>query len=114
MDGSRGLRRGAAPGDRRVQRPVNLDRAGKLNYLIGKNLIKVNFISMVNILLGKEAVKEFLQEKMTPENIFNEGKKILTDKLYTDNMKSEFRQLRKILTDADASRNAAKLISDLI
>ncbi len=89
-------------------------KAGRLNYLIGKRLIKVKFIAMVNILLDKYAVKEFLQKDMTPDNIFTEGKKILSDKSYAKEMKDNFKELKEILTDQDASKNAAALISKLI
>lgn len=89
-------------------------KAGKINYAIGKRLIKVKSIAMVNILLKKNAVKEFVQNEMNVENIFNEGKKILTDKLYTKEMKNDFINLRKLLTDEDASLNAAKMITNLL
>ena len=89
-------------------------KTGGLNYSIGKRLVKVDHIAMVNILLGKRAVKEFLQNEMTPENIFEEGKKILTDKIYTARMKEDFSLLRNILSDKDASGNAAGIIVKLI
>lgn len=89
-------------------------KTGLVNYAIGKRLIRVNNIAMVNILLGKESVKEFVQNEMTPENIFNEGKRILTDSAYSCEMKSDFRELRNILTGRNASENAALLISNLI
>ena len=89
-------------------------KTGLVNYAIGKRLIKVNNIAMVNILLGKEAVREFIQNEMTPGNIFNEGKKILTDSSYTNEMKTDFLKLRNILTGSNASENAAVLITNLI
>ncbi|HMS34841.1 MAG TPA: lipid-A-disaccharide synthase [Ignavibacteria bacterium] len=89
-------------------------KTGELNYSIGKRLVKVDHIAMVNILLGKRAVKEFLQNEMTPENIYEEGKKILTDKIYTAGMKKDFSLLRSILSDKDASANAAGIIVKFI
>jgi lipid-A-disaccharide synthase len=89
-------------------------KTGKLNYAVGKRLVKVDHIAMVNILLKKKAVKEFLQNEMTPEKIFNEGKRILTDKEYTNEMKNNFKELRKILTAKDASKNAAEIILNFV
>ncbi|MEP7146433.1 MAG: lipid-A-disaccharide synthase [bacterium] len=89
-------------------------KTGKLNYLIGKNLIKVEHIAMINILLNKKAVQEFLQSEMTPEKILAEGKKILTDISYRERMKRNFQELRNILTSKDASRNAAEIIMNFI
>ena len=85
-------------------------KTGELNYSIGKRLVKVDHIAMVNILLGKRAVAEFLQNEMTPDNIFNEGKKILSDKKYSEEMKENFSLLRNVLTEKDASKNAAEII----
>jgi len=89
-------------------------KTGKLNYAIGKNLVNVDHIAMVNILLKRRAVKEFLQNDMTADNIFAEGSKILTDKSYSEKMTNSFSELRKILTDNDASSNTAKLIASQI
>jgi lipid-A-disaccharide synthase len=86
-------------------------KAGKMNYLIGKNLVRIDNFAMVNILLKRKAVKEFIQDEMTSENIFNEAKKILTDKKYAEQMKNDFKEMKKILTDMNASQNAAEIIS---
>ena len=82
-------------------------KTGTLNYMIGKRLVEVNHIAIVNILLDKPAVKEFLQNEMTVENIVSESEKILSDKPYRERMLSEFAELRKILGPGDASREAA-------
>ncbi len=81
-------------------------KTGTLNYMIGKRLVEVNHIAIVNILLDKPAVKEFLQNEMTVENIVSESEKILSDKPYRERMLSEFAELRKILGPGDASREA--------
>ena len=81
-------------------------KTGTLNYMIGKRLVEVNHIAIVNILLYKPAVKEFLQNEMTVENIVSESEKILSDKPYRERMLSEFAELRKILGPGDASREA--------
>lgn len=89
-------------------------KAGKINYLIGKNLVKVDHIAMVNILLNKKAVKEFLQNEVTPENIFTEGEKIILNKEYREDIINNFTRLRMVLTGKDASQNAAKLILNFL
>jgi lipid-A-disaccharide synthase len=89
-------------------------KAGKMNYLIGKNLVRINNFAMVNILLKRNAVKEFIQDEMTSDNIFNEAKKILTDREYSGQMKSDFKEMKKILTDKNASKNAAEIVSSYL
>lgn len=89
-------------------------KTGNLNYAIGKRLVDVEHIAMVNILLKRKAVKEFLQDEMTPGNIFEEAKKILTDKKYSEMIRSSFTELRNILGESDASENAAREIVNIL
>jgi lipid-A-disaccharide synthase len=89
-------------------------KAGSINYLIGKNMIKVDYIAMPNILAGKEIVKEFIQSDMNVGNLTEEGKRVLIDKSYTDRMKKEFENIKTSLTDASASETAAKIINSLL
>lgn len=89
-------------------------RAGKLNYLIGKSMIQVDYTAMPNILLQKEAVKEFIQNEMNTDNIYSEAVKILDDNTYRENMLDELKQVRALLTDESASGNAASIINSLL
>lgn len=89
-------------------------KAGKMNYLIGKNLVRINSFAMVNILLKRSVVKEFIQNEMTAENIFNEAKRIFSDEKYRDEMKKAFKEMKAILTDENASYNAAKIIANYL
>lgn len=86
-------------------------KAGRINYEIGKRLIRIDKIAMVNILSGKKIVKEFLQDEVLPDEIFKEGKLVISDEKYRNEMIENFSKLKKILTGYDASVNAAKLIS---
>lgn len=86
-------------------------KAGSLNYLIGKNLVRINNFAMVNILLKRNVVKEFIQDNMTADNIFTEAKKILTDETYSNKMKAGFKEMKNILSGKNASMNAAEIIS---
>lgn len=89
-------------------------KAGKMNYLIGKNLVRINSFAMVNILLRRNVVKEFIQKEMTAENIFNEAEKIFSDEKYRETMKKAFKEMKAILTNENASHNAAKIISNCL
>ncbi len=48
-----------------------------LSYLLGRLLIKVPYIGMPNLLLGKDYNPELIQYKVKPENIFIEAKKFI-------------------------------------
>ncbi len=89
-------------------------RAGKLNYLIGKSMIQVDFIAMPNILLQKEIVKEYIQNEMNTENIYDEAVKILDDNDYRKRLLDELGEVKALLTDESASDNAAGIINSIL
>ena len=82
-----------------------------ITYFIAKSLIKIKFISLVNILLKKSVVKELIQSKLNNENLEKELDLILNDNL---KIKEEYINLSKLLSKKDASNNAARIIFDLI
>lgn len=89
-------------------------KAGTINYLIGKSMIKVNHVAMPNILMNKEIVREFIQGNMTEDNLYKEGKRILTDEKYRNEMKENFSKIRKLLTDKSASDSVAEIINSML
>ncbi|MFN7686205.1 MAG: lipid-A-disaccharide synthase [Sphingobacteriales bacterium] len=52
-------------------------KGSAVSYEIAKRLIKVKYISLVNLILDKPAVKELIQHDLTPENITTELKRLL-------------------------------------
>ena len=57
-----------------------------LTYHLGKRIIKVKHISLVNILSGREVVAELIQHRANPKEIINELKKIMSDANYREDM----------------------------
>jgi lipid-A-disaccharide synthase len=55
-------------------------RAGWLTYVLALPLMNVRYITLINILLGREAVPEFLQTRCTPENLADAVTRLLVDK----------------------------------
>ena len=51
-------------------------RMGRLNYTIGRMLVKIDHFSLPNIILGEEAEPELLQDEVTPERIAEEAAKL--------------------------------------
>jgi len=80
------------------------------NYLLGKKLIKIEYLAMVNILYGKGIVKEFIQKDFNIDNLYTEGRKLLTDVNYRNEMTDNFIKLKKILTQSIPSSNASEII----
>ncbi len=89
-------------------------KAGKVNYLIGRALINLDYISIVNIVLRKEIIKEFIQSDFTPVNLFNETVKVLENAEYRNNMKTGFSELRSVFNSIPVIKSAAEYITEKI
>ena len=89
-------------------------KAGKLNYLIGKNLVKISSFAMINILAGRKIVKEFIQDEMNVKNIVEEGTKLLNDKEYRENFIKELTEIDSKFSGMNASYNTAKILSNYL
>ncbi len=85
-------------------------RTSPLTYEIGKRLVTIPYIGLVNILAEKELVPEILQERATAKNIAQEALSILGDSSRQREMKQSFQDLRNSLGSAGASKRAAELI----
>jgi lipid-A-disaccharide synthase len=86
-------------------------KASNISYQIAKRLIKLKFISLVNLIMDKEVVKELIQHDLTPENITAELRKILTDSATLQRMKHDYSVLAGLLSEGgNASKNAAEII----
>jgi len=80
-----------------------------LSYLIAKRLVKVKFISLVNLIMDKEIVKELIQKDCNRELINKELKKVIIGK-DRNKMLADFEELSNILGGAGASKRAAKVV----
>ena len=81
-----------------------------LSYLLAKKLIRVPYISLVNLILNKPIVKEFIQRECTPTHLAEEGEKLKKDPSYRTELKTNFKLLRRALLPEHASENAARAI----
>ena len=85
----------------------------KLSYLSGKIAKKINkapFISMANLIVGREIVPEFLQEKASAENISTAIKLLLQNRNERLKMREGYEEVRRRLGLPGAYDRAAKLI----
>lgn len=79
------------------------------SYLVGRMLVKINFISLVNIILNRECVKELIQTDLA-NRITAEVSHILTDTDYRNRMLKDYEEINTILGDGSASAQTAKII----
>ncbi|WP_457610807.1 lipid-A-disaccharide synthase [Lutibacter sp.] len=80
-----------------------------ISYQIGKRLVNLKFISLVNLIMDKEVVKELIQNEFNEENLEKELHKIL-DGYQRALIFLNYFDLEKKLGGKGASKNVAELI----
>jgi lipid-A-disaccharide synthase len=85
-----------------------------LTYYIGKNLVNLKNIGMANIISGEDIVPELIQDKVNPESIYNEVKKILNNNSLYTSVKTRLLEINKKLGEKGAVRKTAESIYSLI
>ena len=89
-------------------------KAGALEFLIVKMIIKVKFISLVNLIADREVVKEFIQSEANPPNLQNELRNLLEDFSYRKKVMDGYDSIYKTLDTGSASENTAQLMTDYL
>lgn len=86
-----------------------------LSYQIGKRVVKVKYISLVNLIMDKLVVKEFIQHDMNSENLSKELNELLHNSERLDQLKKDYASLKEILSEkGNASAKAAASIVQLL
>ncbi len=93
---------------------VILYKVAPLSYFILSRLVHLTHLGLVNIIPGKEIVKEFIQHDATPENLSQETLRILDDENYNKTMRDELAKLREMLGTGGGSKNAAMLACEML
>jgi len=81
-----------------------------LTFWLGKRIVRVKWVSLVNILSDREVVRELLQKDATAENVLQELDKIMHDSAYCDQMQKAYEDVRKVFAEKHASDRVADLI----
>ncbi|MBC7935449.1 MAG: lipid-A-disaccharide synthase [Rhizobacter sp.] len=90
-------------------------KGNKISYLIAKQLIKIKYICLVNLIMDKEVVKELIQDELTVENLVSELNKLLHDDAKKLQLQRDYKDLRDLLSaGGHASANAAGLIYKML
>ena len=85
-------------------------RAGNLSYFIAKQFVKLDYISLVNLIMDSEVVKELIQFDMNPKMVKNELDKILFEGEPRLKMLNNYQKLRETLGGTGASKRVARLM----
>lgn len=85
-------------------------KTSKLSFLIAKLLVKLKFISLVNLILNKEVVKELIQQQCNTVQIINALKQCIEHNSYQHTMLNEYATLRSMLQQEGVSSRLAQSV----
>ncbi len=89
-------------------------RVSRLSYMIGRMIVKVANIGLVNIVAGRTVVPELIQGEASPENIAREITLVLDDPERSAAVRSDLLGMRALLGDSGASERAASVILEAL
>jgi len=92
---------------------VVLYRTSRVAYTIAKRLIKINFISLVNLIYGKKLVEEVIQNKLA-KRARNEFNRILDNHDYRREMQEGYRVLKDGLGKRGVSQRIGQRMNELL
>ena len=82
-------------------------RVKRWSYWLGRLVIRVPYISLVNLVLGTAAVPELVQDEASPEAVAAAGATLLTDRSARDAQRSLLRRIRAELGEPGGAEKAA-------
>ena len=90
-------------------------KVAALTGFIAKRVVKVKYVSLVNLLAGKAVVAELLQERAKPRRLVAETLRLMEKGEYRTGQIYEFKQIQKSISDPpNASKNAAEEILKML
>ena len=87
---------------------VGFIMGSRITYAIARKIVKVKFISLGNLIIDRQAFKEFIQEDCNAGNLVAEVRALIEDGAYRRKMLSEYNCIRKALGGKGASAAVAK------
>lgn len=85
-------------------------RTSTISYALAKRLIRIPFISLVNLILEKEAVRELIQDELNEANLVAELKRILPGGDKNQSQMQDYERLAELVGEAGASERTGGLI----
>lgn len=90
---------------------VTFYRVTPLSWLLGRGLVRVPFLSMVNLVAGRKIVPELMQNEMKGDILAAEALRLLSDRAARDRMRHDLSEVAaKISTHPDPLDRAAGIV----
>jgi lipid-A-disaccharide synthase len=93
---------------------VIIYRVSRLSYLLGKALIRVKYVSLINLIARRELLPELIQEKASSENIFSVVKKMLDTPGQLSFLHKQLLWMRNAFGGPGASERVADIALNMI
>jgi len=84
------------------------------SYWVGRALIRVDHIGLVNLVAEKEIAPELIQKDVNPRRIADEAFRILKDPLLSRKMSESMGEVRRKLGEPGAAERAAHIVTSLL
>jgi lipid-A-disaccharide synthase len=85
-------------------------KASASTFFLGRRLVRIPYIGLVNVLAGRHVVPEFIQHLARPERIAHETKMILENGELREKLQKEMSEVCQKLGEPGASERAARLV----
>jgi lipid-A-disaccharide synthase len=85
-------------------------RVHPVTYFVGKRVVKVKYLSLINVMANEAIVPEFLQDNLEASAVAQEGLELLTNPQRRDAMKRSVAKVVSTLGASGASKRAADAI----
>ncbi|MBS1774511.1 MAG: lipid-A-disaccharide synthase [Bacteroidetes bacterium] len=89
-------------------------KGNPISYWLATKLIKVKYISLVNLIMDKPVITELIQHELNETRLKEELDKILYNESHITTLKKDYSTLWHLLGDSNASENAAREIISMI
>ncbi|AKQ65263.1 Lipid-A-disaccharide synthase [Myxococcus hansupus] len=98
-----------------MQRPlVVVYRVSRITYWVGRLMLKVAFVSLINLLAGRKVVPELLQDDMSPDRIAEEVRRVWIPGAPREEMLQGLAEMRGRLGETGAAARAAESVLELL
>jgi lipid-A-disaccharide synthase len=88
-------------------------KGGAISIAIARLLVKIRFISLVNLIVDRKIVTELIQEDCSKEKVTSELKMIVSGE-EREQMLTDYEDLHQLMGTAGASERTAKLIMEYL
>ncbi len=89
-------------------------KVSPVSFMLGKLLVKVDNIGLVNLIAGKTLVPELIQDEASPENIAARAGLMLKDPPLLEDIRNELLKIKNILGGPGASLEVAKIALNML